>query len=282
MIREITIVGLGLLGGSVAKAARAAGVARSIVAVGRSAARLEAARRDGVVDRVTTDLDAGVRDADFVLLAAPVRAIEGMLARVWRAAPVEATVTDVGSAKAAIVREADRLAARRAFAFVGGHPMAGSEQSGYGAARADLFQGATVILTPTERTDAQAGKRVTQFWEAFGARVTALEAEHHDRVVAAISHLPHLIAYALVGSILRLDGTALELAASGFKDTTRIAASDARVWGEIFLSNRAALDETLATFRAALGEIEALIDAGAGDALEQKLAEIKSVRERLQ
>jgi prephenate dehydrogenase len=281
VIRELAIVGLGLLGGSAAKAARTEGLARRIVAVGRSAARLEAARRDGSVDRVTTDLEAGVRDADFVLLAAPVAAIESMLADVWQTAAPEATITDVGSAKAAIVRAADRLAAGRPLAFVGAHPMAGSEQSGYAVARADLFQGATVILTPTERTDPEAAKRVTQFWEALGARVTALEPERHDHVVAAISHLPHLVAYALVESVAQLNGQALELAARGFKDTTRIAASDPRVWREIFLTNRAALGETLTAFRAALAEVEALIGTGDGERLERKLAEIKAVRERL-
>jgi prephenate dehydrogenase len=281
VIQRLAIVGLGLLGGSVAKAARAEGLARSIVAVGRSAARLEAARRDGSVDRVTTDLAAGLREADFVLLAAPVAAIEGLLPDVWRAAEPDATVTDVGSAKAAIVRAAERLAAARSLAFVGGHPMAGSEQSGYAVARADLFQGATVILTPTERTDLPAAKRVTEFWEAVGARVTALDPERHDQVVAAISHLPHLAAYALVESVARLDGQALDVAARGFKDTTRIATSDPRVWREIFLTNRAALGQALAAFRAALAEVEALIEAGEGERLERKLAEIKGVRERL-
>ncbi|MEK7713849.1 MAG: prephenate dehydrogenase/arogenate dehydrogenase family protein [candidate division NC10 bacterium] len=153
MIGTLAIVGVGLLGGSVAKAARAAGLARELVGIGRDRARLEAALRDRAVDRVTTDLGDGVRGADFVLLGVPVLAIEELLARVWRAAPDGAIVTDVGSTKSGIVSAAERLAAERPLAFVGGHPMAGSEQSGYGVARADLFQGATVILTPTDRTE---------------------------------------------------------------------------------------------------------------------------------
>jgi prephenate dehydrogenase len=159
--------------------------------------------------------------------------------------------------------------------------MAGSEQSGYAVARADLFRGATVIVTPTERTDPGAGKRVTQFWEGLGARVATLEAERHDCVVAAISHLPHLVAWALVDAVARLDGEAFALAARGFKDTTRIAASDARVWREIFLQNQEALGAALAGFRAALADLEAGIAAGDGPALERKLARIRSVRERL-
>ena len=281
MIQQLTIVGLGLVGGSVAKAARAEGVARTIVAVGRDPGRLEAARRDGAVDRVTTDLAAGLRGADFVLLAAPVGAIAAMLADVWRAVALDATLTDVGSAKAVIVREAERLADERPLGFVGSHPMAGSEQSGYAVARADLFRGATVIVTPTERTDPGAGKRVTQFWEGLGARVATLEAERHDRVVAAISHLPHLVAWALVDAVARLDGEAFALAARGFKDTTRIAASDAGVWREIFLQNQEALGAALAAFRAALAELEAGIAAGDGPALERQLARIRSLRERL-
>lgn len=281
MIRQLTIVGLGLLGGSVAKAARAQGLAGRIVAVGRSAARLDGARRDGAVDDVTTDLAAGVRDASFVLLATPVAAIEDRLAEVWRAASPDAVVTDVGSAKAAIVRAAEDLGATRPLAFVGAHPMAGSEQSGYAAARADLFRGTTVILTPTDRTDGQAAKRVTEFWEALGARVIALEPELHDRAVAAISHLPHLVAYALVDAAVRLDPGALELAARGFKDTTRIAGADPRIWREIFLQNRSALGEAVAAFRAALDELEALVAGAAGDALEAKLSAIRAARERL-
>jgi prephenate dehydrogenase len=190
-------------------------------------------------------------------------------------------VTDVGSAKAGIVRAAERLAGERRIGFVGSHPMAGSEQSGYAVARADLFEGATVIVTPTDATDGGAVKRVTEFWEAVGARVTPLDPALHDRVVAAISHLPHLVAYALVDSVVRLDGTALDLAARGFKDTTRIAASDSQVWREIFLTNREALGQALGAFRQALAELEALVAAGAGDRLADKLAEIKAVREGL-
>jgi prephenate dehydrogenase len=281
VIRQLTIVGLGLLGGSVAKAARATGRVGTIVAVGRDAARLEGARQDGSVDQVTTDLAAGLRGADFVLLAAPVGAILTMLPAVWRAAEPDATVTDVGSAKAVIVREADRLAAHRPLRFVGSHPMAGSERSGYAGARADLFGAATVIVTPSERTDPAAAKRVVEFWESLGARVATLDAERHDRIVAAISHLPHLVAYALVDAVARLDGEALEYAARGFKDTTRIAAADARVWREIFLQNRPALGEAVAAFRAALAELEADLAADDGEALERRLARIRSVRERL-
>ncbi len=281
MIQRLAIVGVGLLGGSVAKAVRAGGLAREIVGVGRDEARLGTALRDGALDRVTTDLDAGVSDADFVLLAVPVLAVEALLPRVWWAAPDGATVTDVASTKAGIVRVADQLAARRALAFVGSHPMAGSERSGYGVARADLFRAATVIVTPTDRTEPRAVKAVTEFWEAMGARVSALDALTHDQAVAAISHLPHLVACALVDGVTRFEPAALELAARGFKDTTRIAASDPDVWTEIFLANRAALATSLDAFRRALAELERCVTRGSAAELRAALARIKAAREAM-
>ncbi len=281
MIGRLAIVGVGLLGGSVAKAARVGAVAREIVGVGRDPGRLEAARRDGTLDRVTTDLAAGLADADFILLAAPVLAIEELLERAWRVAPDGATVTDVGSTKCGIVRCAERLAATRPLAFAGSHPMAGSEKSGYGVARADLFQGATVIVTPTDRTEPRALKAVTGFWEALGARVATLDPQAHDEAVAAISHLPHLVAAALVDGVARFTPEALEFAARGFKDTTRIAASDPDVWVEIFLANRAALRRSLDAFRLALAELEGAIGAGARDELRAALDRIKALRQGL-
>ncbi len=174
MIRRLTIVGLGLLGGSLAKAARAESLAREIVAVGRRVGSLEPALADGAVDRITTDIAEGVAGADLVVLATPVATLEAQLPAVWRAAAEGALVTDVGSAKARIVRAAEALAAKRPLAFVGGHPMAGSNLAGYGVSRADLFRGALVILTPTERTSVDALKRASELWEAVGSRVMSL------------------------------------------------------------------------------------------------------------
>ena len=282
MIRRLAVVGLGLLGGSVAKAARERGLAREVVAVGRRIESLTGALSERVVDRVTTDLSDGLAGADFVILATPVATAEGLLPKVWQAAADGAVITDVGSTKAPIVRCADTLPAERSLVFVGSHPMAGSELSGYGAARADLFDGALVIATPTERTDPLALKRVSEFWEALGGRVSAMDPDEHDRAVAAVSHLPHLTAYALVEAVARLNPAFFGVAARGFKDTTRIAASDARVWREIFLSNRAALSEVLGAFRASLGALERLVAAEDGEGLELKLEEIRQLRNRLE
>jgi prephenate dehydrogenase len=281
VIQRLAIVGVGLLGGSVAKAARAAGLAREIVGIGRDLARLQTAVDDGGLDAVTTDIALGVQDADLIVLAAPVLVNERLLARAWAAADETAVVTDVGSTKAGLVREADRLRAARARgpAFVGSHPMAGSEQSGYGVARPDLFRGALVIVTPTDATEPRALKTVTQVWEALGARVTALDPDVHDRTVAAISHLPHLAAVALVDAVSRFEPGAFDLAGRGFKDTTRIAAGDAGVWQEIFLANRDALLASLDAFRDALGDLERMVRAGDASRLVDALARVKRQRE---
>ena len=277
MIQRLAVVGLGLLGGSVARAARARALAKEIVAVGRRMAPLAAALDSGVIDHATTDLAEGLREADFILLATPVATLESLLPAVWRVVASDAILTDVGSTKERLVRTMERLARDRPLAFVGGHPLAGSEQSGWEAAREDLFQGVTVILTPTGVTPEWVSGRVRDFWESLGARVVAMPPDVHDRVVAAVSHLPHIVAYALVAAVAGLEGSPLAYAARGFKDATRIAASDARVWREIFLTNREALSETLRAFRSALDELERLLSAG--DALEAELDRIRRIRE---
>jgi prephenate dehydrogenase len=282
VIERLAIVGVGLLGGSVAKAVRAHALAREIVGVGRDMGRMAPALRDGALDRATTDVAEGVAGAERVVLAAPVLTNETLLARVWQAAPAGAVLTDVGSTKRGIVTVAARLAAGRAEVhFVGSHPMAGSEKAGYGVARVDLFQGATVVITPTDTTDAAVAKSIGEFWAALGARVVVLDPDRHDRAVAAISHLPHVAAWALVDAVVKFEPEALQIAARGFKDTTRIAASDPEVWREILLDNREALRGSLAAFRGALDDLEALIARGDGVALTAFLARMKTTRERL-
>ena len=279
MIQRLAIVGVGLLGGSIALAARAHGLAREIVGIGRDRTRLEAPLRAGAVDRVTTDLAAGVRDADVVVLAANVLANEQLLADAWPAVASSAVVTDVGSTKRGIVAAAERLPG--AHRFVGSHPMAGSEKSGYAVARPDLFRGAIVIVTPGDASEPGAVKTVTSFWEALGARVSTLEPDTHDRVVAAISHLPHVVAWALVEAVGRFEPAALPFAARGFKDTTRIAAADTAMWTEILLSNRDTIASSLGAFRGALGDLERLIAAGDRGGIERLLARLKAQRETL-
>ena len=281
MIGRLVVVGVGLLGGSVALAARASGVVREIVGVGRDRQRLEGPLRAGMVDRIATDVAAGVDGADCVVLAATVGANERLLESIWARVPAGALLTDVGSTKRRIVTAAERLAAGRPLAFLGSHPMAGSEKSGWQVARADLFRGATVIVTPTDATEPRAIKGVSALWEALGARVSALDPETHDRTVAAISHLPHVAAWALVDAVGRFEPGALAFAARGFKDTTRIAASDPSMWRDVLLDNAPAVRASLGAFRAALDELERLLAAGDAAGIEALLARLKSTREGL-
>ena len=281
MIGRLVVVGVGLLGGSVALAARASGAAREIVGVGRDRQRLEGPLRAGLVDRITTDVAAGVDGADCVVLAATVLANERLLETIWARVPAAALLTDVGSTKRRIVTAAERLAAGRPLAFLGSHPMAGSEKSGWQVARADLFRGATVIVTPTDATEPRAIKGVSALWEALGARVSALDPETHDRTVAAISHLPHVAAWALVDAVGRFEPGALAFAARGFKDTTRIAASDPSMWRDVLLDNAPAVRASLGAFRAALDELERLLAAGDAAGIEALLARLKTTREGL-
>jgi cyclohexadieny/prephenate dehydrogenase len=277
-LSRLTVVGLGLLGGSVARAARARRVAREIVAVGRTAAVLGRARAAGVVDAITHDLTVGVRGADLVVLCTPVGTLPGLVRSAWPHLAAGAVLTDVGSVKAPIVAAAEACRPGSG-AFVGSHPMAGSERSGFEAAQADLFEGRLALVTPTPLTPAPAIARVTAFWEALGSQVRQLSPEAHDRGVAAISHLPHLAAYGLVAAA---DEEALTLAAAGFQDTTRIAGSAETLWTDIFRENREALLAALGDYRAVLDRWGALIRDGEWEALESALGRARERREKLQ
>jgi prephenate dehydrogenase len=276
-ISRLTVVGLGLLGGSIARAARARRAAGEIVAVGRTPATLAQARAAGVVDHVTHDLTAGVRGADLVILCAPVGVLPGMVRTAWPHLAPGAILTDVGSVKGPVVAAAGACAAGQGL-FVGGHPMAGSEQSGFDASRADLFEDRLTLLTPTAATRPAAVARLTAFWEALGSQVRLLSPDAHDRAVAAISHLPHLAAYGLVAAA---EEDALPFAAAGFHDTTRIAASPEPLWTDIFRENREPLLAALARYRTLLDEWETLIRAGNWDAVEVALARARERREKL-
>lgn len=275
---RLTVVGVGLLGGSVARAARARSLAREIVAVGRSGPGLAQARAAGVIDVATEDLAAGVGEADLVVLCAPVGALPGLIGAAWPHLAPGTVLTDVGSVKLETVRAADACLPREGVGFVGAHPMAGSERSGFGASDADLFEGRLVLLTPSARSSDHAVARVSVFWERLGGHVRLIGAEAHDRAVAVVSHLPHLAAYALAEAA---NGEALGLAGRGFGDMTRIAASAEGLWTDIFRSNRQPVLEAVAQYREILGRWEALIREGRWDVLEADLARAREVREKL-
>lgn len=276
---QLALVGTGLIGGSFALALKAAGAVREVIGVGRNPARLTVARELGLIDRAVDWPEAA--QADCILLAMPVGETEAVLKQLTPYLKPDAIVTDAGSTKANVVAAARAALGARFVDFVPGHPIAGSEQSGPGAARANLFQGRLVVLTPQPETRAGAIATVRALWQAAGAQVETLDAEQHDRVFAAVSHLPHLAAYALVDDIAqRVDAdTFFRFAASGFRDFTRIAGSAPEMWRDIALANRDALLVELDAYLDALQTLRTAVDARDGQTLLAMFARARRARE---
>jgi cyclohexadieny/prephenate dehydrogenase len=263
MFEKALIVGVGLIGSSLARALRERGLARVIVGADQSADVLDRARRLGVID-AGADVGAGLRGADLVVVAVPVGAIGGVLRAVTAQAEDGALVIDVGSVKRAVVEAALALEPRAH--IVPSHPVAGTEQSGPEAGFASLFQDRWCILTPLSRTDPAylaAVERAAALWRAVGSRVEIMDAEHHDLALAVTSHLPHLIAFTLVGAADDIEAVAeaeiVKYSAGGFRDFTRIAASDPVMWRDVFLNNRAAILEVLGRFTEELALLQRAI-----------------------
>jgi prephenate dehydrogenase len=281
LFRRMTVVGVGLIGGSLGLAAKRAGAVGEVVGVGRQPASLAVALDRGLVDRVTCDLATGVRDAELVVLALPVAALVAALPEVAIHANPECVITDVGSVKEPILAAGDQ-----AFPdgrFVAGHPIAGKELSGPAAAHAELFQGASWILTPSARTQPQAQDRVARLCEAVGARVVPLEAGWHDEVFATVSHLPHLVAYALLDAVLATErgDERVRFSAGGLRDYTRVAGSDPVMWRDIFVMNREPLLKVLATYQEQIAQLAAAIQAADGEAILARLRQARLAREEL-
>lgn len=260
MIGRLGLIGVGLIGGSLAAALRAADYVREVVGYGRSLANLEDAARLGLIDAALPSPEAVAREADVIVLALPVGGIGNMLAQIVGSIAPHAIVTDVGSVKLGVVEAARQALPTNFRRFVGGHPIAGTERSGAVAARADLFRGRRVVLTPDDDTDADAIAQVQAMWHATGAEVMQMPAAEHDRILAASSHLPHALAYALVDMLVRMDEhrAVFDCAAAGFRDFTRIAASDPTMWRDIFVANA---DHVVALLREYQDEIETLAQA---------------------
>lgn len=269
MIGRLVVVGLGLIGGSFAKGLRERGVCREVVGVDLDPQSRETAVALGVVDRCEEQLALACRGADVIQLAVPILAMERVLGELAKLDLGQAVLTDVGSAKGNVVRAASLAFGGMPARFVPGHPIAGSEQSGVEAANAELFRQHKVILTPQETTDPQALQLVDQLWRELGADVEHMQVEHHDQVLAATSHLPHLLAFGLVDSLAKRSEN-LEIfryAAGGFRDFTRIAGSDPVMWHDIFLANREAVLQNLDVFRSDLDALRDAVDAGDGHQL---------------
>ena len=280
--RRLAVVGVGLIGGSVAAALRRAGACRERVGAGRDPGNLRRALELGIVERTFTDPAEAVRGADLVLVAAPVAQFPRIFAAIAPALEPDALVVDGGSTKQDVVAAARAHLGAALARFVPSHPIAGAEKSGAAAAKAELLDGRRVVITPLAENAPAVVARAEAMWRACGARVSRMTPEAHDAVLAAVSHLPHVLSYALVHEFAgRPDsGELFGLAAGGFRDFTRIASSHPEMWRDIFVANRTALLAEMHRYAAKLAELRALVARGDGAALERVFAEARAARER--
>ncbi len=280
---RVIIAGVGLIGGSMALAMKQHGLAREIVGTGRKVENLRLAVELGVVDRYTESIEDEVNHAELVVMAVPVDAMGELFLRITPHLSQSTLVTDVGSVKGAVVQMAQRHFGHYVQNFVPGHPVAGTEHSGVRAAFAELFVAHPIILTPTFQTDAQATERVTQLWESIGGNVLEMNVEEHDRILAATSHLPHMLAYALVNHLTKQSESDVffELAAGGFYDFTRIASSDPVMWRDICLHNSREIAKDIRSLSKDLEFIAQKIEDSDGIALKQLFEQAKTTRSRV-
>lgn len=274
MFDRVTIIGVGLLGGSLGLAIKSRWPGCRVTGYGHRASTIELALKSGAIDQAAADVGASVKDAQLVVLCTPVSLIAEYLEQISAHVPAGAIVTDVGSTKESIVHEGERQIRSPAY-FVGSHPMAGSEKRGVDAAKVDLFEHATCIVTRSPQTDRDAADKVTAFWSALGMRVISHTPADHDRLVGLVSHLPHIAAAA----VARLQTPkSLQLAGKGFEDTTRVAAGDAKLWVDILLDNRKQIVPSLTRLIDELRDLENLLRVQDEDEIELWLQEAAKVR----
>jgi len=274
---KLAVIGVGLIGGSFALALKKAGKVSHVIGVGRSRANLEQARSRRIIDAMAPEVAVAAREADVVLVAAPVAQFPQIFSELR---DCTALITDAGSTKRDVIAAARAALGKRIAQFVPGHPIAGAEQSGAAAASAELFRDRRVVLTPLPENAPAAVQKVEELWQACGARVARLDADEHDSVLAAVSHLPHLLAYALVHEVASR-GNAEQLfsyAAGGFRDFTRIASSHPEMWRDICVANRDRLLAELARYQAKLAQLAPLIERGDGAALERLFGAARDAR----
>ncbi|MCW5237948.1 prephenate dehydrogenase [Verminephrobacter eiseniae] len=273
MFEQLGLIGCGLMGGSFALAMKKTGLVKRVVGYSKSPSTTDRARRLGVIDVEAPSALMAVSGADIVLVAVPVAATEATLKAIKHLVTAQMLIMDVGSTKADVVRSAQRALRDQIGSFVPAHPIAGSEVSGVEHADADLYNGRQIILTPTEFTHTAQVECATRLWQALGCRVTRLSPQAHDGAFAAVSHLPHVLAFAMMNSIIGQDhgDDFLSLAGPGFRDFSRIAASDPKMWRDILLSNRHELIAQSRLFRQALHHIEQAMEKGNAQSLEDLL-----------
>ena len=281
MFKKITIFGVGLIGGSFALALKKAGVVEQVVGVGRSAASLARAKELGIIDVACVSVEQAVSDADLILVAAPVAQTEAILASIEPYLQKDTVVTDAGSTKADVVQAARKALGKKIAQFVPGHPIAGREQNGPDAAIVDLYVGKKAVITQLPENVEDDVAFVAQAWQYCGAIIHRLTPEEHDRVFATVSHLPHLLAYALVDDVARKPHADLlfQYAASGFRDFTRIAGSSPEMWRDISLANQAALLSELDAYITQLTQLRGLLAERNGKAIEAVYANAQRARQ---
>lgn len=278
IFERIAIIGVGLIGGSLGLAVKKRNLARVVVGIGRRPSSIRKALRRGAIDIGTEDLAKGAAGADLVVIATPVCLVPKIARAIAGSLKDGAVLTDAGSTKGEIVRAVEGCVSPKIF-FAGSHPLAGSEKRGVLFADKDLFKGSIVIVTKTKKTKSRAVKTLDRFWRSLGAaRVVIKSPEEHDKIVAEISHIPHIAATALVNST---DRKSLEFAAAGFKDTTRIAAGDPEVWRDICITNKKEILRSLDRYEGRVSRLKALIKNGRAEELYKEFAKSKSIREKL-
>ena len=282
MINRLCIIGVGLIGGSLARALRKANAVKEIVGCNRNEGTLRRAVEIGVIDRYSLDMAQAVRGADMIVIAVPVGSMGEVFRAIVPAADSNAVITDVGSTKGSVVEAVIAACGHVPVNFVPGHPIAGTERSGVEASFAELYHRRRVILTPVRETNPQAVEKVRAMWETAGAEVESMEVHHHDEILAATSHLPHILAFGLVDSLARMEDKReiFRYAAGGFRDFTRIASSDPQMWTDICLANRTALLQMLGHYAEDLAAITEAIDKGDGEHLRKVFQRAKAARDR--
>jgi len=275
---RVTIIGVGLIGASFALAMKKRGLCTYIVGSGRNRENLIKARERSIIDSFESDPAEACRDSDLILLSTPVGSFVDIVQKSRTAFKKGAVITDAGSVKGNLVSEIEKLMPEDVH-YVGAHPIAGSDRSGIDSSSAELFEDAQCIITPTRNSDSGALKVVGDLWESLGSCIMTMEPERHDRIYAAVSHLPHLIAYAIVNTVAEVDVSYLEFSGQGFKDTTRIACSSHELWRDICLLNRENLIEMISVFRKNLDALSQYLKAADSDSLEREFLKARTLRE---
>ncbi len=281
-INKLVVIGVGLIGGSFALALKKAKVVKHVVGVGRSRRNLNAALKLGVIDEIARDAASAVRDADLVLIGTPVGQMPGVMKAIAPHLNDKTIVTDGGSTKQDVIACARKHLGKHFANFVPAHPMAGTEHSGAAAAFPELYRGRKVIVVPQAETAARALRMVRASWVACGAKVVRLQAHEHDDILAAVSHLPHAVAFALMGTLAKRDDArhVLGFSAGGLRDTVRISGSSPEMWRDIFLANRSALVGAMDKYLFEINSLRKFLKAGDGQALQAAFERARDARER--